>query len=500
MDFIVNFPFFSIVASLFAAVITSVLGRKAARVFAPCVVFIVLGLSAATLCYTLATGEAFTYQMGHFPAPWGNEIRAGMLEGLLATVFGGVLLTAMIGGTSHMDMDIEPTKINLFYVMLLMVQAALLAMIYTNDLFTGYVFLEISTLASCGLLMIRQVGRTTIAAIRYMVFNLLGSGLFLIGVCLLYDITGHLLMPNLGASIAALTASGEYAPVLNTAIALIALGLSLKSGLFPFHFWMPDTYGYATTTSSAVLSGLVSKGYIVLLIKIVYRVIGLETFAASPISTLLMVLGLIGIVVGSLSAMKENNINRMIAFSSAAQIGYIYLGIGMATQAGMTAAIFHILTHSVTKALLFLCAARLVDVSGNSKRFRDLQGAGRRNQLAGLAFSVGAMSMVGLPAFAGFVSKLLFASAALQTELLTMLPTLIVLAVSTVLNAVYFLRTVIRIYMPGPVSDSPPVTRTVGVQKSFAAVAACLVGFNLVLGLYSRPIIALIEKGLAIFG
>ena len=151
-------------------------------------------LSAGTLIFCLGTGESYTFMMGHFPAPWGNEIRAGILEGVTAVFFGVVMFLAVIGGLKHTAEDVEEKKLNLFYIMIDLMLSSLLALVYTNDLFTAYVFVEINTIAGCGLIMIRQKGRSMSAAIRYMIMSQLGSGLFLIGLSLLYDVTGHLLM------------------------------------------------------------------------------------------------------------------------------------------------------------------------------------------------------------------------------------------------------------------------------------------------------------------
>lgn len=207
---------------------------------------------------------------------------------------------------------------------------------------------------------------------------------------------------------------GEYTLPLTVVVALISIGLSIKSALFPFHTWVPDAYGYTTPASSAILSSLVSKGYIFLLIKIMYRVIGLDVIIATGIHNVLFIFGLVGMIMGSISAIRQNDIRRMIAFSSVAQIGYIYMGIGMGTEAGMLAAVFHIFSHAVCKAMLFLAAGGLADASGNSKHFRDLRGSGFRSPIAGVAFTVGALSMVGFPFLGGFISKLNFGTAAME--------------------------------------------------------------------------------------
>ena len=344
--------------------------------------------------------------------------------------------------------------------------------------------------------MIRQNGRTIEAAVRYMIMSLLGSGLFLVGICMLYDLTGHLLMSNIKMEIAHIVAEGSYRPPLLVTIAIISVGLAIKSALFPFHSWLPDAYGYSTVSSAAILSSLVSKGYIFLLFKIIYRVIGFEVFHDSKIVDVLFIFDLLGMVFGSLSAIKENDIRRMIAFSSVAQVGYIYMGIGMGTQAGMIASVFHVISHVATKSLLFIAAIGLTDVSGGSRKFIELTGSGYRNKWAGVAFSVGSLSMVGVPMFSGFISKLLFSQAAVQNDG-KMLPTLIVLGISTILNAIYFMKTVIRIYTPVGEGEYP--TMEWHDNKIYAIVLLCFVVLNILLGVCSQPIVDLIGSGLNIF-
>ncbi len=498
MSFSQNFPFFSIIIAMFSGIISSVLPGKKARNLTFGAILIILLLSAGVLQFCSSQGS-YTYMMGHFPAPWGNEIRAGVLEGLTAVFFCLVMFLSVLGGMRHTEQDIESSKHNLFYIMVDLMLSSLLALIYTNDLFTAYVFVEINTIAGCGMIMIRQKGRSLSSAIRYMILSQLGSGLFLIGLSLLYDVTGHLLMSPAKEAVAAIEAAGSYGIPMLVIMAVISVGLAIKSGLYPFHYWIPDTYGYATPAASAILSGLVSKGYIFLLIKIFYRVLGRENVIASQIINVLFVFGLAGMVMGSLHAILERDMRRMIAFSSVAQIGYIYMGIGLGTQAGMVAAIFHIFTHSATKALLFISAVGLYEVSGNRKDYKSLRGSGYRNPLAGIGFSIGALSMVGFPMLSGFISKLLFATSALQSPS-KMLPTLIVLAISTVLNAVYFLRMVITIYsIPKEEEKRAEDEKILPGSWNLRLAITCFILLNLTLGLFSQPIVKAIGEGLAMF-
>lgn len=498
MAFVQNFPFFSIMLCMFSGTVSSVLPAKAAKWLNTCVVALVGVMSASLLVFLYRTGEPFVYWMGHFPAPWGNEIRAGLLEAGMALVFCIIMLLSLFGGRKKLMQEVEYSKHNLYYILADLLMSSLLAMLYTNDLFTAYVFVEINTIAACGLIMIRQNGHTIEAAVRYMIMSLLGSGLFLIGICMIYDMTGHLLMSNIQESVAKIVAEGVYTVPLLTTIGLMSAGLAIKSALFPFHSWLPNAYGYSTVSSAAMLSSLVSKGYLFLQIKIFYRVIGFDIITNSHIIDILFVFGLMGMIFGSLSAIRENDIRRMISFSSVAQIGYIYMGFGLGTQLGMVASVYHIISHAATKSLLFVSAVGLTDVSGGSRCFQDLTGAAYRNKIAGVAFSIGSLSMVGVPMFSGFVSKLLFAQAAVG-HTYKMLPTMIVLGISTILNAIYFLKTVLRIYVPQPKGQTQAVCAEARGGKVYAATLVCFILLNITLGMMSQPIVEWIYAGLAMF-
>ena len=495
MDFIQNVPFFSIMISMFSGIVSSILSEKWAKRLNTAVILAVGVMSGALLIRLCRTGcGSYIFMMGHFPAPWGNEIRAGVLEAGMAMFFSIVMLLSMTGGRKKLFDEVEYSKHNIYYILVDMMLSSLLALIYTNDLFTAYVFVEINTIAACGLIMIRQNGRTIEAAVRYMIMSLLGSGLLLMGICMLYDLTGHLLMSNIQQAMADIMANGTYRIPMLVTVGIMTIGLAIKSALFPCHAWLPDAYGYATVSSAAMLSSLVSKGYIFLLIKIFYRVIGLDIIYSSHIIGILFIFGLCGMLFGSFSAIGEKDIRRMI--------GYIYMGFGLGTQEGMVASVYHILVHAATKSLLFISAIGLTEVSGGSRSFFALNGSGYRNRIAGVGFAVGSLSMVGIPSFSGFVSKLLFAKAAIINPTWKMFPTVIVLAISTILNAIYFLKTVIRIYTP----ESALVEEEKGYygirwnqQRLYTVTIILFVILNLILGMNSQPVIHLIETGLANF-
>ena len=198
MNFVQNVPFFCIMLSMFSGTVSSVLPKHWARRLNILVLSAISVMSAWLLAYMAQSGiGSYTYMMGHFPAPWGNELRVGVLEAGMALFFSAIMLLSVLGGRKKLFDEVEPTKHNIYYILCNMLLSSLLALVYTNDLFTAYVFVEINTIAACGLIMIRQNGRCIEAAVRYMIMSLLGSGLLLLGICMLYDLTGHLLMENI---------------------------------------------------------------------------------------------------------------------------------------------------------------------------------------------------------------------------------------------------------------------------------------------------------------
>ena len=496
MNLVQNFPFLSIILTLSGGVVCSVLKGSNARKYCYFVLTSVLVGSLLTMAYVLSTGESYVYMMGHFPAPWGNEIRVGVLETIMASLFSGIMLLSLMGGMHHIFEDTEDTKSNLYFTLVSLLSASLLALVYTNDLFTGYVFVEINTIASCALVMIRyRSGKALVATVRYLFMSLLGSGLFLIGITILYDITGHLLMENIAQSVSVLFQTGTYAFPLSVVVVLFSMGLAIKSACFPFHTWLPGAHGNATVSSSSILSGLVLKGYIFLMIKIFYRVIGMNIIFHERATNVLFIFGVFAMIIGSIKAIQEKDLKRMLAYSSVAQIGYIFLGIGLGTEAGIAAACLHIIVHAITKPMLFTACGGFMDVSGGSKKFSDIQGAGLRDKLSGIAFIVGAMSMIGIPFFAGFISKVYLTTAAIEYSSIKTVVALAALAISTLLNACYYIPAMLVLF-------THPKTEKVHTQprsKEMSLSLYIFIGLNFLMGCFSQPIVNAVIQGIAMF-
>ena len=491
MPFAWNLPYLSVFLTMITAILLSVIpGAKRAYWITAGVSAIVTVMSLCFLSFIVKADTAYAFTMGKFPAPFGNEIRFGPLQGLLTSVFAAVMCLSLLGGRKELFEDVDPKKMGLACVMFNMVLASLQILTYTNDAFTAYVFIEISTIAACALVMIKDSGPTLVATIRYLFMSLLGSGLFLFSVILLYAVTGHLLMPQLHDSVSMLMAEGSYTKVLALLLGMMTAGLGVKSAMFPFHRWLPDAHGTATTTSSAVLSGLVVKGYAVLLITMYCRVFTLETVRAFHIHDAVFALGFCGMILGSVMAMRETHAKRMLAYSSVAQLGYVFMGLGLGTEAGVAAAVFQILAHAFTKPLLFVSVGRLASTTHHDKQLRALRGSAWNCPIAGFGFGIGALSMVGIPLFGGFAAKANLSTASLFSDSKIAL-TLFVLALSSVLNALYYIPALINIWS----EKNPDAARAEKDTTATAAIVLLACGV-LFLGLCFTPMMNLIVRGL----
>lgn len=496
LNLVHNIPFFSIFFAMFCGIITPLIknGRTARRLHG-FMVLLIGALSVVLLVNVTQNGEAFTFMMGHFPAPWGNELRVGPLEALLAVLVSVVMFLTITGGSDIIFKEIVPEKQNLYFIMLNATFGAMLAMTYTNDIFTGYVFIEILTIASCTLILAKGTKQAIVGTTHYLVFGCMGSGLFLLGVCILYGITGQLLFPQIKEGVAALMATGNYHFALMIVVSLMFVGLGIKSALFPFHSALPTAYGSTMTTSSGILSGLVLKAYIILAIKLTFEVFTVQTLVELKIADVMFVLGVLGMVMGSVYAVRESRMKRMLAYSSVAQIGYIFMGIGLGSIAGMLAACFHVFAHAVTKSMLFVCCGAFIEDAGGKEQLENLKGAAHRNPLAGIAFTVGALSMIGVPLFAGFISKLYFAMAAVEMTGPRLVLVLAALAISMILNAMYFLPSVIAIWTR-PKEDGEGASKRAQISPTFALAMVLFIVVNLVLGIGYRPIIDVMKQGI----
>jgi multicomponent Na+:H+ antiporter subunit D len=456
-----------------------------------------LSLSAMLLCLVLsvltfkhvAQTGAFVYKVGHFAAPWGIELKIGYLESIMSIMFTSVAALIIWASIYSVEHEIKAKNIGLYYTLCGVLIASLLGIVYSNDIFNCFVFIEISSIAASGIVVVKDKKENIKAALKYLILSSLGSGLVLMGIAFLYSISGNLNMDYIYKEL--VNVNGLYHNTLIISLGLFTVGLGVKSAMFPLHIWLPDAHSYAPSSSSAMLSALVVKAYIILYIKIVYRVFGIEIVNSLPVLDIVLFMGAAGMIYGSIFAILQKDLKRMIAYSSVAQIGYIFFGIGLGNLLGFVAAIFHIISHALTKSALFLVAGNIIQET-HSKEIRSLKGIGIEMPITMGVFIVSALSMIGIPLFIGFNSKWNFALAIIDSNKILFIA---VLVASSVLNAVYYLPIIINAFF-GEENINDKVFRSKEKPVRVLMPELILVFAIIYFGISSKGIIDLISKSI----
>jgi multicomponent Na+:H+ antiporter subunit D len=358
---------------------------------------------AAVLASRVASGGPFSYALGSWAPPWGIEYR---VDALSAFVLVAVSLTASFVAPyarRSIAAELEPDRQYLMYAMYCLCLAGLLGITITGDAFNLFVFLEISSLASYVLIALGRRRRALIAAYQYMLMGTVGATFYVIGVGLLYLVTGTLNLADLAERLRGVE---DLRPVL-TALAFITVGIGLKLALFPLHQWLPNAYAYAPSMATAFLAATATKVSVYVLLRFYFTVFDpAALFERLPTRETFLGLSVAAMIVASLVAVFEEDVKRLFAWSSVGQIGYITLGIGLEYHPGLTGSIAHLLNHGVTKGAIFLLLGGIALRSGAvSMTVGSLAGLGRRMPLTAFGLVIAGLSLVGVPGTAGFVTK-----------------------------------------------------------------------------------------------
>lgn len=437
-----HFPVLLVVLYLGSAFLLPLLGRiKKFPLdwFAVGVAALGLTLSGLT-AWNLVVNGPFSYFPGLHSVISGIEITVDWLTVYMHLTINLIAMIIFLYCRADLAREISDGSKAWYYALFSLLLAAMNGLAMSFDLFNIFVFTEIGTLTACALVAIKPNKLCVEAALKYLILSTLGSGMVLLGISLIYMVTGHL---NIGGIAEALPGAYDLYPwnVL-IALALFIVGFGIKSALFPLHIWLPDAHSSAPTPSSAILSGLVIKIFIIVIGRIIFQVFGIELFKVIPIPEVLLLLATFGIFAGSLMAISQTDIKRMLAYSSVAQVCYIFMGIALVTRTGVTGGLLHVFNHAVMKSLLFLAAGAIIYKTG-IRKIEDLAGMGFRMPLTMAVFSVGALSMVGIPGFSGFISKYYLAFGALDAGKPFYVA---VILISSLLNAIYYLPIVVRAF------------------------------------------------------
>ena len=451
MDLTVHLPALQVIVPMLAAPFVLLLkprGLAWAGATSVALLSFCIALTMA-VTVTVAGGGRFSYDMGGWPAPYGIELSVGAFSALVLLIVTGAGTLSLVAARPSVDRQIEQERQPLFYSAWLLVLAGLVGITVSADAFNIFVFMEISSLASYVLIAGGPDRRALPAVFKYLIMGTIGATFYLIGVGLIYMMTGTLNLADMEARIGGVT---DINPIL-VAAGFITIGLALKAAVFPLHVWLPNAYTHAPHMVTVFLAACATKVAIYVLIRFDFFVFQANLPGHQlQFSLFLLPLALLGILVASSVAMFEGHLKRLLAVSSVAQIGYIMLGASFLSQAGLVASFAHMFNHALAKGGLFLAVACLA-IHYRDLRLDQLAGAARTMPLTAAAFVVCGLSLIGIPGTAGFISKWLLIGAALERGSLAFVLVAVIL-VSSLMALVYIWRVVETLYFRSPVVEA----------------------------------------------
>lgn len=404
-------------------------------------------VSIALTMQILAVKES-SYLMGSWPAPFGIELSVDSMSALLLLIVTGASSLALIAGASSLREQIESERQPLFFSAWLLALAGMCGILVSADAFNIFVFMEISSLASYVLVAGGPDRRALPAVFKYLTMGTIGATFYLIGVGLIYLMTGTLNLEDMELRIHEVA---DQRPIL-VAAGFITVGLALKAAIFPLHVWLPNAYTYAPHVVTVFLAACATKVALYVLLRF-------DLFVFQPnlaghdlqFAYFLMPLSLLAILIASAVAMFELDLKRLLAWSSVAQIGYITLGASLASKAGLTASLLHVFNHALAKSALFLACACLA-MSVAKLRVDSIGGAARQMPWTMAAFVLAGLSLIGVPGTAGFISKWYLISATFASGMTGIL-LVAVIVVSSLMAVVYIWRVVESAYFGVATND-----------------------------------------------
>jgi len=450
-----------------------------------------LGLAAGTGAWLCSIGVLIAnlesgpqiYRLGGWPTPFGIVLVADLLSAVFAVMSTTVVAAGILYALGCKDKVVSvPTFMPLFLCM----GAGLNGALYTGDIFTMFVFIELMVIASVILVAISDNRLGLEAAIKYLLISSMGTLFLLVGIGALYATFGTLNMADMGR----LLASGERPLLAQAAAVMLMCAFLLKSAVFPFHFWQPDFHTTAPTPVHSVLSSVVVKVGIYGLI----RLITLMFTAEAPlIQNLLVILGVIGIFFGSLGALRTYDAKRLLAYSTFGQIGFILVGIGWGTPLALAGALVYAVNHSFIKsALLMITGAISSRTIGKTSRLSEIGGIGQKLVYTSGLYFLGGMALAGVPPLNGFISKVALIQGGIGAEGWLVLGLAVGAGMITLL---YMMRTWQLIFQQEP--DEYTKTKPTGDSQ---LAPSLLIALCIGLGLFATPLIDLANRVVAQLG
>ncbi|RKX96526.1 MAG: NADH-quinone oxidoreductase subunit F [Spirochaetes bacterium] len=419
-------PILLIIVPIAAAFFIPIIS-KAAKSLAKYIAFFVglFNLIAAIYIFMHTINTPISVIIAGYKPPVGINLYVGPLAAVLSIVITFIGFLSMIYSFKYINDDSSP----LFYSMFLLLLTGAIGMVLTADIFNLFVFFEILCISSYALVAYDRNRDGLEASMKYLIQGSIGSVLILFGIALIYFSIGTLNMADI-----ALKYQNANKNLITIAIILMITGFGIEAAIFPLNSWLPDAHSSAPSSISAVLSGFVIEVALIIIMKIIFLI-----FSATYFLTFFAIVGVITLLMGELSAFKQENIKRVLAYSSIGQIGLILFAFSINTPQGISGGIFQIINHAVSKSLLFLSAGYVIHKTG-SKNVSDYKGIAKSMPFLGIVFIIGALSLIGIPPFIGFFSKfnIILAAISKHSVLYIVLTALVLLG--TIFEASYFFK------------------------------------------------------------
>jgi proton-translocating NADH-quinone oxidoreductase chain N len=375
--------------------------------------------------------KPITVLLGGFPVPFAINLLVDPLAIFLAMLIALIGLLVAIFAVFYIKKG-ATQNYHMLYILLLVGATGI---VLTGDIFNMFVFFEILCISSYALVAYNGDKPGIEAGMKYLIQGTIGSGLILIGIALLYGQYGTLNIAQLAQHIHSTTMLSVFVPMV-----FLITGFGIEAAVIPLNAWLPDAHSSAPSSISAILSSVAIKMGVYAIIRIIFTL-----FSAHSLLHFILFVGLLTLLVGEFAAFRQQNIKRMLAYSSTGQIGLIIFAFGLATIPGIQAALFQITAHALAKALLFIAVGYMVYRSG-SMDIKSMAGMGKTFPFISIALVIGIFSLIGFPPFVGFASKFLIVTAALDQHdlMITILLGFVLLA--TVIECVYFLKVIQTVY------------------------------------------------------
>ena len=441
-----HYPVLQVIIPLIAAPVCSLLPKtKLPWLFATVVAWVSFSISVVLLLQVYQDGP-LSYELGSWPAPWGIQYYIDLVGAFVMVLVSAVASITLLASRCLVQSEVAAHKHALFYTAFLLCFTGLLGIIATGDAFNVFVFLEISSLSSYALIAMGGNRKALTASYEYLIMGTIGATFILIGIGLLYSQTGTLNMLDLRERMHAIDGFRSV----HAAFAFFTVGISLKLALFPLHHWLPNAYAYAPSVVSTFLAATATKVALYLMYRVFYTIFGFEfSFDILNLGMILLPLSIIAVVISSFTAIFQPGVKRLLAYSSLGQIGYMTLGISLATKAGLIASIIHLFNHAFIKGGLFMCMACML-TRMKSTRFTDLAGVGRTMPWTSAAFVIGGLALIGIPLTSGFISKWYLVLAALEKDWWWLA---VIILFTSLLAVVYVWRVVEQLYFREPLPE-----------------------------------------------